>query len=436
MPDRIYTTDLPHKSEDTEVLLKGWIHQIRDLGKIRFWLLRDSEGLAQIVLVAPKKHPLWDIINKIKQEYVVEVIGLVRHNEKAPNGVEIEFKSCKIIAEAVSPLPFSVVEQKTKANFDTRLKYRYLDIRSPTTRAIFKVRAACVQGAREWFLKNGFVEIHTPKIISAGAEGGATLFPLYYFGKEAYLAQSPQFYKQVGIQAFEKVFEIAPFFRAEKSRTRRHLSESWGIDVEVAFADDKEIMRIQEELIISIYKYVKEHCQNELQLHNITDLKIPKAPFPKITFVEAMEIAQSKGCEVSLEEDLSAEAERAVRETFDTHFFITEFPLSCVTFYYGPHETKPKFTHKLDLLAPGPNGVELTSGGQRITDPEVLIRRAKETGIAPKSLGWYLEMFQVGGIPPHAGFGMGLDRVVMTILNLPTVQEAVMFPRTVDILTP
>ena len=436
MVERSYTADLPSIPEGKEVILKGWIHQIRDLGKIRFWLLRDCEGLAQIVLVAPKKLPTWEIINEIKQEYIVQVTGLVRHNEKAPNGVEIEFKSCEIIAKAASPLPFSVVEEKTKANFDTRLKYRYLDIRAPKVRAIFKVRAACVQGAREWFLANKFVEMHSPKIISAGAEGGATLFPLYYFGKEAYLAQSPQFYKQVGIQAFERVFEIAPFFRAEKSRTRRHLSESWGIDVEVAFANDEDIMKIQEGIIISIYENVKQNCAPELELHGISDLKIPKAPFPRITFEKAMEIAKSKGFDVSLNEDLSAEAEKAVREEFDTHFFITEFPLTCVTFYYGPHEAKPKFTHKLDLLAPGTEGLELTSGGQRITDPETLKHRAKESGIAPKSLGWYLEMFEVGGIPPHAGFGMGLDRVVMTILNLPTIQEAVMFPRTVDILTP
>ncbi|MHA1129552.1 MAG: aspartate--tRNA(Asn) ligase [Candidatus Helarchaeota archaeon] len=436
MPTRIFTMDLSSLSDGEEVLLKGWIHQIRDLGKIRFWLLRDSEGLAQIVLFAPKKHPEWDIISQIRPEYIVEVLGIVKHNKKAPDGVEIDFQSCKIISEAVSPLPFSVVEQKTKANFDTRLKYRYLDLRVPSVRAIFKVRAACVEGAREWFLKNKFVEIHSPKIISAGAEGGTTLFPLYYFGKEAYLAQSPQFYKQVGIQAFERVFEIAPFFRAEKSRTRRHLSESWGIDVEVAFANDQDIMKIQEELLISIYEYVKKTCQKELELHKITNLQIPTAPFPKITFEEAIAIAKKKGCEVSLEEDLSAEAERAVREDFETHFFITEFPLSCVAFYYGPHEKKPQFTHKLDLLAPGIDGLELTSGGQRITDATLLRRRAKEKGIAPKSLGWYLEMFEVGGIPPHAGFGMGLDRVVMTLLKLPNVQEAVMFPRTVDILQP
>ncbi len=435
MLERVYSSELPNISENTEVLLKGWVHQIRDLGKIRFLLLRDREGMVQIVIIAPKKNPQWEVINDIKPEYVIQIVGLVRHNDKAPNGVEIEFKSCEVISKVYQAIPLSV-DQKTPANFDTRLKYRYLDLRAPKTRAIFKVRAACVQGAREYFLKHNFTEMHSPKIISAGAEGGATLFPLYYFGKEAFLAQSPQFYKQVGIQVFERVFEIAPFFRAEKSRTRRHLSESWGIDVEVAFADDQEIMKVQEELLISIYTYVKKNCQPELELHDIVDLKIPKAPFPKITFEEAVKIVETEGLEVNPDEDLSSEAERVVREKFDTHFFITEFPLTAVTFYYGPHETKPKYTHKLDLLAPGENGLELTSGGQRITDPETLKERAREKGIAPKSLGWYLEMFEIGGIPPHSGFGMGLDRVVMTILNLPTIQEAVMFPRTVDILTP
>ncbi|TFG05630.1 MAG: aspartate--tRNA(Asn) ligase [Promethearchaeota archaeon] len=436
MSNRVVSTDLPKIADGTEVIMKGWVHQIRDLGKIQFWILRDSRGLTQIVIVAPKKHKLKELIEEVKQEYIVRVKGIVRHNAKAPNGVEIEFMECEILSKAITPLPFSVVEQKTKANFDTRLKYRYLDLRSPSVRAIFKVRAMCVQGAREWLLKNDFTEIHSPKIISAGAEGGATLFPLYYFGKEAFLAQSPQFYKQVGIQAFERVFEIAPFFRAEKSRTRRHLSESWGIDVEVAFANSEDIMKIQEGLLISIYECVKANCREELVISGIPDLEIPKAPFPRITFEKAVEIAKKKGLEVSLEEDLSAEAERAVRENFDTHFFITEFPLSAVAFYYGPHADKPRFSYKLDLLAPGENGLELTSGGPRITDPELLIERAKDFGLAPKSLGWYLEMFEVGGIPPHAGFGMGLDRIVMTILNLPTIQEAVMFPRTVDILEP
>jgi nondiscriminating aspartyl-tRNA synthetase len=435
MLERTFTTELSKKPEGTEVLLKGWIHQIRDLGKIKFLVLRDREGLVQIVVVAPQKHPQWDIIKDLKQEYVIQVVGLVRHNEKAPDGIEVEFKSCEIISSAASPLPFSVVEEKTTANFDTRLKYRFLDLRAPSVRAIFKVRAAVVQGARDYFLKNHFTEIHSPKIISAGAEGGATLFPLYYFGKEAYLAQSPQFYKQVGIQVFERVFEIAPFFRAEKSRTRRHLSEAWGIDVEVAFADDEDLIKIEEELLISIYKNVKENCKKELQLHNISDLKIPKSPFPRITFDEAAELAKSKGVEVDPNEDLSADAEKVVREEYDAHFFITEFPISCVSFYYGPHESKPGKTHKLDLLAPGAEGLELSSGGKRITDPELLIQRAKEKGISPKSLGWYAEMFNYG-IPPHAGFGMGLDRIVMTLLHLSTVQEAVMFPRTVDILEP
>ncbi|MBD3226671.1 MAG: aspartate--tRNA(Asn) ligase [Candidatus Lokiarchaeota archaeon] len=435
MEKRIYTTDVIKYKNDNLVKLRGWIHSIRELGKISFWQLRDGKGLIQIVIINPKKRSDAEIINSIKNEYVVEVQGIVSHNDKAPNGVEIVLENVKIIKKAVSPLPFSVEEEKTQANFDTRLKYRFLDIRSPKTRAIFSVRAQVIKGARKYFDKNDFTEINTPKIIKVGAEGGTTLFPLYYFGQEVYLAQSPQFYKQMGILGFEKVFEIGPFFRAEKSRTRRHLAESWGIDVEVAFADHKEIMSVQEDLLISIYSHVKDACKNELKLFDV-DLIIPKKPFPKISFKEATDIAISEGFEVDLTEDLSAEVEKIIRSRYDSPFFITDFPLTCVAFYYGPHEDNPDISYKLDLLSPGENGLELTSGGPRCTDPEILKSRAQVYGIQPESLGWYLEMFKIGGIPPHAGFGMGIDRLVMVILDLPNVQEAVLCPRTVDILSP
>jgi len=434
MENRVYSTDTINYEDNTTVKLLGWIHSISNLGKISFWQLRDAKGIIQIVILNPKKHKYADIIKNIKNEYVVEITGKVSHNEKAPNGIEIILESVKIISKAASPLPFSV-EEKTSANFDTRLKYRFLDIRKLKTRAIFKVRAAVVEGARKYFKNNGFTEIHTPKIISVGAEGGTTLFPVYYFGKEVYLAQSPQFYKQMGILAFEKVFEIAPFFRAEKSRTRRHLSESWGIDVEVAFIDEQELMNIQEDLLISIFKEVKKSCQKELELFNV-ELKIPKKPFPRITFKEAAKIAMDAGIEVDPNEDLSSEAEEIVRSKFDSPFFITEFPINCVAFYYEPQKDNPDLSYKLDLLYPGKNGLELTSGGRRCTDPDILVERAKKVGINPDSLGWYLDMFKIGGVPPHSGFGMGIDRVVMVILNLPNVQEAVMCPRTVDILSP
>ncbi len=434
MKERIYTNEAINFKDGSTVKLLGWIHTIRELGKIIFWQLRDAKGIVQIVIINPKKRDDIELIKKIKNEFVVEIIGTISHNEKAPNGVEILLESVNIIAPAVSPLPFSV-DDKTPANFDTRLKYRYLDIRRLKVHAIFKVRGAVIEGAREYFKSNDFTEIHTPKIISVGAEGGTTLFPVYYFGKEVYLAQSPQFYKQLAILGFEKVFEIAPFFRAEKSRTRRHLAESWGIDVEVAFANEQDLMDIQEDLLISIFKYVKKSCPNELKLYNI-DLNIPKKPFPRITFHEAAKIALEHGIKVDLNSDLSAEAEAIVRSKFDSPFFITEFPLSCIAFYYGPHEKDPSLSYKLDLLFPGKNGLELSSGGRRCTDPNVLIERAKKAGINPDSLGWYLEMFKVGGIPPHSGFGMGIDRLVMMILRLPNVQEAVLCPRTIDILSP
>ena len=434
MEKRIYTKDVKDYDDDTIVKLCGWIHSIRELGKISFWQVRDLKGLIQIVIIDPKKRTDIKIINSIKNEFIVEIYGKVSHNSKAPNGVELLLEKVSIISSAISPLPFSV-EGKAQANFDTRLKYRYLDIRSLKTRAIFKVRAAVIEGARKYFNSNNFTEIHTPKIISVGAEGGTTLFPVYYFGKEVYLAQSPQFYKQMGILGFEKVFEIGPFFRAEKSRTRRHLAESWGIDVEVAFADEQDLMKIQEDLLISIFKNVENSCSDELKLYNI-DLKIPEKPFPRITFNEAADIAINQNIDVDLNEDLSAEAEEIVRLKYNTPFFITEFPISCVAFYYGPHNQNSDLSYKLDLLFPGKEGLELSSGGRRCIDPKILASRARKSGINPDSLGWYLDMFKNGGIPPHSGFGMGVDRLVMIILKLPNVQEAVFCPRTVDIINP
>jgi len=207
MKNRVYSNEVINFENDTTITLKGWIHSIRELGRIFFWVLRDCMGTVQIVIINPKKRDDYDLIKSIRNEYVVEIIGKVSHNEKAPNGVEVLLDKVSVIAPSISPLPLSV-EQKTHANFDTRLKYRYLDVRTFKTRAIFKVRAAVVEGARKYFKNNNFTEIHTPKIISVGAEGGTTLFPVYYFGKEVYLAQSPQFYKQMATLAFEKVFEI------------------------------------------------------------------------------------------------------------------------------------------------------------------------------------------------------------------------------------
>ena len=429
---RKYTSEINEDDVDREVLLYGWVHEVRDLGGLVFIILRDREGFAQITL--PKKVVPKDIFKyakKIKRESVIKVIGVVKKEPKAPGGFEIIPNVIEVLNEAEVPLPLDVAE-KVPAELDTRLDHRYLDLRKPRVQAIFRIRHAVLQSIREFLCKEGFIEVNTPKIVSTATEGGTELFPISYFEREAFLNQSPQLYKQALMAAgFERVFEIAPIFRAEEHNTVRHLNEAISIDIEVSFTDHEGVMNILERLINKAYEDVVENCERYLNWINVK-LDIPEVPFERIKYDEALEIAKSKGEDIPWGEDLTTAALRKIGEEMNDFYYIVDWPTESKPFYAMPYEDKPEISKSFDLMK---GWLELASGAQRVHKYNLLVERIKQCGLNPENFGFYLECFKYG-MPPHAGWGLGAERLIMSMLGLKNIREAVLFPRDRQRLVP
>ena len=411
----------------------GWVHEIRDLGGLSFFLIRDRTGIIQVTI--PKKKVTAEILEtarSVSRESVVRVRGRVKAIDKAPGGREIVPEELEIINLAESPLPLDVVE-KVPADLDTRLDSRFLDARKPRVRAIFFIRSAVICAATEFLSSRGCINITTPKIVAAATEGGTELFPIAYFEKEAFLNQSPQLYKQMMMAAgFEAVFEIGPIFRAEEHNTIRHLNEATSLDIEISFADHNDVMELLEELIVHIYGSVAKNCADDLAEIGV-DLAIPERPFPRIPYLEAIEIAnQSIEEKISFGDDLTPAAERAIGDTMGGHYFIVDWPTDIRPYYAMPYPDRPEFCKAFDLMHPR---MELASGAQRIHDHDLLVERIRAKGLSPESFEFYLKTFRYG-MPPHAGWGLGIERLVMTMLDLPNIREAVLFPRDRHRLTP
>ena len=330
---RKYTSEITENDDGLEVTLYGWIHEIRDLGGIVFLVLRDREGFAQITLPKKKVLPeVFELAKKVRRESVVRVDGVVKREPKAPGGFEIIPKRIEVLNEADAPLPLEVTE-KVPAELDTRLEHRFMDLRRPKVQAIFRIRHQVMQSVREFLSGEGFIEVHTPKIVSTATEGGTELFPVSYFEREAFLNQSPQLYKQVLMAAgFEKVFEIGPIFRAEEHNTVRHLNEAISIDIEMSFTDHEGVMSVLERLLAKIYEDVVEKCDKYLGWLNLK-LEIPEVPFERITYDEALEIAASKGEEIPWGEDLSTGALKIIGDEIGGHYFIVDWPTESKPFY-------------------------------------------------------------------------------------------------------
>jgi aspartyl-tRNA synthetase len=418
--------------------IAGWVHEIRDLGKLKFVLIRDNYGLIQVTL--PKKFVSDEVFAKTKEltkESVVIVKGKVQKEDRAPNGYEILPESIQILSLAETPLPLDPTG-KVDANLDTRLDHRVVDLRRDRVGAIFKIRSVALDAMRKFLVSEGFTEIHSPRIISTSSEGGTDLFPLAYFEREAFLAQSPQLYKQMMMgTGIEKVYEVATYFRAEEHDTVSHLNEVTAIDVEMSFIEDEEeVMDVVEGLAASMIDGIRKKCGSQLEVLG-KEIDKPKRPFPRLEYKKVLTMLRDEeNLRVPSGDDLNTEAEKALgrimaRKGVDL-YFVKKYPLEIKPFYTMPDHKAPKLSNSFDLEL---KGREVVSGSQRIHDYGLLTERIKSKGLNPEGFGPYLEAFRFG-MPPHGGFGLGIERFLMLLLDLPNIREAVLFPRDRHRLTP
>ncbi len=419
-----YSTDVKPELDGKEVLVLGWVQDIRDLGGIRFVILQDKKGSVQITI--PQDGANSNVLKKadsLQRQDSIGVKGTVKRMEKAPGGAEIVPNDIRIVGIAKQPLPLDTTG-RTPANIDVRLDARILDLRRDGNQAVFRVQHVALETARRYLSEQGFMEVHTPRIIISATEGGAALFPVAYFNREAFLAQSPQLYKEQLILDFEKVFEIGPFFRAEESHTRRHLSEFISIDIEEAFAEESDVMRILEELVHHVCKTVNESCGKELKIlrHKVD---VPKTPFKRFTYDEILQQLAEEGITIRWGEDIPTPAFRTLGKLHQHYYFITDWPTKSKAFYIKPRDDNPDLCEGFDLMW---NWIEIASGGTRIHSKELLVKRLAEQGLRPESFKHHLQTFDYG-MPPHAGWAIGLARLVMVLTGKKNIREVVLFPR-------
>ncbi len=434
MDDRTYTAE----AEPGEtVTVAGWVHEVRDLGGIAFLILRDRTGQIQIKLEKDEMDD--DLVETglgVSRESVITVSGDVKEEPRAPTDVEIVPESIEVLSAADTELPLDPTG-KVDAELSTRLDNRTLDLRREAGQAIFQVRSEVLRGVREAFREADATEINTPKIVATGTEGGTELFPITYFGKEAFMNQSPQLFKQlVAGSNLERVFEIGPIFRAEEHNTPRHLNEATSIDFEGAFCDHHDAMDVCEQVVVAAYEAVAENCADELEALGLADeFESPETPFPRLSYEEAIERINATG---ELDEqlvwgdDLPTEGEKALGDDVGGHYFITDWPAEIKPFYIMDHDDDETLSTGFDLMHPR---MELVSGGQREHRHDRLIEGFEAQGLDPDAFEYYTKMFKYG-MPPHAGWGLGGERLIMTMLELSNIREAVLFPRDRQRLSP
>ncbi len=420
-----YSTQITPEMNGNSVTICGWAHEIRDLGGITFLVVRDREGLIQVTLFKKTidKNVL-ETVRNISRESVVAVTGNVKKEAKAPNGYELVPTAVTVLGKAESPLPMDTTG-KVDADLDTRLDVRFMDVRRSQTQAIFRIRHLILRSIRNYLEKEGFIEITTPKVVATATEGGTALFPISYFEREAFLNQSPQLFKQLMMSGgLDRVFEIGPIFRAEEHDTRKHLNEATSIDIEASFLDNEDVMVILENLVSHVYSEVAEKGKNYLETLGV-DLKIPGTPFRRITYDEAISIARDNGEKIEWGEDLSTESEHSIGKTIGEHYFIVDWPTKIKPFYAMPYENKPEICRAFDMMHPR---MELSSGAQRVHSYELLRQRITDQGMNADGFDFYLSAFRFG-MPPHAGWGLGAERLLMTMLGIDNIREVVLFPR-------
>ncbi len=427
------------KKVGEKLKILGWIHTIRDLGSIRFLILRDISGIVQVVILK-KNSTAYKATSGLSQESVVEIIGKAKEEKQAPGGVEVEAAEVKVLSKSDPELPIPIAEKtKGETSQEKRMDWRWLDLRKPKKQLIFKVWTEMERAMREYFLKHDFLQIHSPKLMSAPSESGAELFELPYFKRKAYLAQSPQFYKQMAMAAgFEKVFEIGPVFRAEPSFTSRHSTEFTGYDFEISFIESHEdVMREAEQMLAYVIQAVKDKYGRAIAKEYQREIQVPTVPFPRVTMQEAKKILKEQKVKQEKSGDLNPGEEKALSNYFlkekkHEFVFVTEYPVGIRPFYHMRDEKRPKITKSFDLLW---NGIEIATGSQREHRYEVLKKQAEENNIGGESIQHYLKFFKYG-CPPHGGIGMGPARMLMKLLKLASVRESSFVYRGVKRITP
>ncbi len=421
------------EGKEGEVRIRGWLHNKRSSGGVLFLIIRDGTGFIQCTakrdVLGEKK---LEELDKLRLESVLELEGISRKDERAPGGYEIQIKDYKILHRAADDFPIG----KKYHGPAFLLDHRHLWLRSEKMFMILKIRASVLKAAREWFEKHGFTEFQAPIFTAAACEGGATLFEVKYFDRKVYLTQSWQLYAEAAIASLGKIYTIAPSFRAEKSRTRRHLTEYWHLEAEMPFCDMDCLLKTEEELISHMCHYVAEKHAKELKKlgRDPKDLLKVKPPFPRITYDEAIEILKKEGVKIEWGEDLGADEERILTQKFEIPFFVTHYPRKAKAFYHKPDPKRPEVTLSVDMLAPEGYG-EIIGSGVRIDSYEELLERIKEEGLDPKDYQWYLDIRKWGSVP-HAGFGLGVERFVMWICKLEHIRDAIPFPRLINRVYP
>ncbi|MFB6360191.1 MAG: aspartate--tRNA(Asn) ligase [Halobacteriales archaeon] len=433
MEDRTYAADA---TPGEAVTVAGWVHEIRDLGGIAFVILRDKTGRIQIKFEKDAvDEELVETALDAQRESVISVTGSVEAEDRAPTGVEVVPEAVEVLAPADPELPLDP-SGKVGAELSTRLDNRTLDLRREEVRAVFAIRSEVLRAARAAFRELGCTEITTPKIVATGTEGGTELFPITYFGREAFMNQSPQLFKQlIAGTSLERVFEIGPIFRAEEHNTPRHLNEATSIDYEATFINHTEAMDAAEFVVRSAYEAVAENCGPELEALGLASFAVPEPDFPRFTYEEALERVNATGAlaePLTWGDDLSTEAERALGEAVGSHYFVTDWPSEVKPFYIKDYDDDPAVSTGFDLNHPR---MELVSGGQREHRYDHLVDGFEEQGLDPSEFEYYTEMFRYG-MPPHAGWGLGGERLITTMLELENIREAVLFPRDRQRLSP
>ena len=430
-------------ASDGPVSVSGWVETVRDQKKVQFVVLRDESGAVQLVHPrafaedgTPEVDELASTISSLAQGTFFTATGELKHDDRVKlGGVEIKLTTIVIAGAAIPETPIA-----DDSGVDKRMDWRFLDLRQPKNNLIFRIQTTLEHAWRTYWVEHDFIELHTPKLMASASESKAELFEVDYFDGKAYLAQSPQFFKQMAQPAgFGKIFEIGPAFRADPSFTSRHATEFTSVDSEISWIDSHEdVMRLHEELLVAGFQAVKDKHGEEVEALFGVEVTVPALPFPRIPLAEAKRIVAERGYEVPrADDDMDPEGERQiatyVAEKYGHEFvFLTDYASSIRPFYHMRHSDDAGLTNSYDLIF---NGVEISTGAQREHRVDVLVAQAKDKGLEPEELDFYLDFFRYG-VPPHGGFGMGLSRVLMLMLHLPNLREATFLFRGPTRLTP